>query len=341
VDLTVQVQGSDGAVVTFTQRLVKGSDLSQTATDLSLDNIPMPTGITDSNGSAYTNFTAFVDDFGNIPALQGTRGPRGYIPDSVTVNENVSGDFFLTFNYPESYSFDSSTFSVAAGVDGTNGTDGRGIASIVLGNHPTDSSLYRLTFTYDDQASTSVTTDFAKPVDGTTPKEISSASLGTDTNNSANYALTFTYDDASTDTVTFAKPVDGTTPKEISSASLGTDANNSANYALTITYDDASTDIVTFVKPTDGTNGTDGKSVSSISLGTDANNSANYALTFTYNDSTTDSVTFAKPLDGSGAVDSVNGNSPDANGNVTLSIPVSGTDFDPAGTALQLAIALG
>jgi hypothetical protein len=76
-------------------------------------------------------------------------------------------------------------------------------------------------------------------------------------------------------------------------------------------------------------------------LGTDANNSANYALTFTYNDSTTDSVTFAKPLDGSGAVDSVNGNSPDANGNVTLSIPVSGTDFDPAGTALQLAIALG
>jgi len=296
--LTVQVQGSDGAVVTFTQRLVKGSDLSQTATDLSLDNIPMPTGITDSNGSAYTNFTAFVDDFGNIPALQGTRGPRGYIPDSVTVNENVSGDFFLTFNYPESYSFDSSTFSVAAGVDGTNGTDGRGIASIVLGNHPTDSSLYRLTFTYDDQASTSVTTDFTKPADGTTPKEISSASLGTD-------------------------------------------ANNSANYALTITYDDASTDIVTFVKPTDGTNGTDGKSVSSISLGTDANNSANYALTFTYNDSTTDSVTFAKPLDGSGAVDSVNGNSPDANGNVTLSIPVSGTDFDPAGTALQLAIALG
>jgi len=298
VDLTVQVQGSDGAVVTLTQRLVKGSDLSQTATDLSLDNIPMPTGITDSNGSAYTNFTAFVDDFGNIPALQGTRGPRGYIPDSVTVNENVSGDFFLTFNYPESYSFDSSTFSVAAGVDGTNGTDGRGIASIVLGNHPTDSSLYRLTFTYDDQASTSVTTDFTKPADGTTPKEISSASLGTD-------------------------------------------ANNSANYALTITYDDASTDIVTFVKPTDGTNGTDGKSVSSISLGTDANNSANYALTFTYNDSTTDSVTFAKPLDGSGAVDSVNGNSPDANGNVTLSIPVSGTDFDPAGTALQLAIALG
>jgi len=296
--LTVQVQGSDGAVVTFTQRLVKGSDLSQTATDLSLDNIPMPTGITDSNGSAYTNFTAFVDDFGNIPALQGTRGPRGYIPDSVTVNENVSGDFFLTFNYPESYSFDSSTFSVAAGVDGTNGTDGRGIASIVLGNHPTDSSLYRLTFTYDDQASTSVTTDFTKPADGTTPKEISSASLGTD-------------------------------------------ANNSANYALTITYDDASTDIVTFVKPTDGTNGTDGKSVSSISLGTDANNSANYALTFTYNDSTTDSVTFAKPLDGAGAVDSVNGNSPDANGNVTLSIPVSGTDFDPAGTALQLAIALG
>lgn len=296
--MTVQVQGSDGAVVTFTQRLVKGSDLSQTATDLSLDNIPMPTGITDSNGSAYTNFTAFVDDFGNIPALQGTRGPRGYIPDSVTVNENVSGDFFLTFNYPESYSFDSSTFSVAAGVDGTNGTDGRGIASIVLGNHPTDSSLYRLTFTYDDQASTSVTTDFTKPADGTTPKEISSASLGTD-------------------------------------------ANNSANYALTITYDDASTDIVTFVKPTDGTNGTDGKSVSSISLGTDANNSANYALTFTYNDSTTDSVTFAKPLDGSGAVDSVNGNSPDANGNVTLSIPVSGTDFDPAGTALQLAIALG
>ena len=296
--MTVQVQGSDGAVVTLTQRLVKGSDLSQTATDLSLDNIPMPTGITDSNGSAYTNFTAFVDDFGNIPALQGTRGPRGYIPDSVTVNENVSGDFFLTFNYPESYSFDSSTFSVAAGVDGTNGTDGRGIASIVLGNHPTDSSLYRLTFTYDDQASTSVTTDFTKPADGTTPKEISSASLGTD-------------------------------------------ANNSANYALTITYDDASTDIVTFVKPTDGTNGTDGKSVSSISLGTDANNSANYALTFTYNDSTTDSVTFAKPLDGSGAVDSVNGNSPDANGNVTLSIPVSGTDFDPAGTALQLAIALG
>ena len=296
--MTVQVQGSDGAVVTLTQRLVKGSDLSQTATDLSLDNIPMPTGITDSNGSAYTNFTAFVDDFGNIPALQGTRGPRGYIPDSVTVNENVSGDFFLTFNYPESYSFDSSTFSVAAGVDGTNGTDGRGIASIVLGNHPTDSSLYRLTFTYDDQASTSVTTDFTKPADGTTPKEISSASLGTD-------------------------------------------ANNSANYALTITYDDASTDIVTFVKPTDGTNGTDGKSVSSISLGTDANNSANYALTFTYNDSTTDSVTFAKPLDGAGAVDSVNGNSPDANGNVTLSIPVSGTDFDPAGTALQLAIALG
>jgi len=296
--LTVQVQGSDGAVVTLTQRLVKGSDLSQTATDLSLDNIPMPTGITDSNGSAYTNFTAFVEDFGNIPALQGTRGPRGYIPDSVTVNENVSGDFFLTFNYPESYSFDSSTFSVAAGVDGTNGTDGRGIASIVLGNHPTDSSLYRLTFTYDDQASTSVTTDFAKPVDGTTPKEISSASLGTD-------------------------------------------ANNSANYALTITYDDASTDIVTFVKPIDGTNGTDGKEVSSISLGTDANNSANYALTFTYNDSTTDSVTFAKPLDGTGAVDSVNGNSPDANGNVTLSIPVSGTDFDPAGTALQLAIALG
>lgn len=296
--MTVQVQGSDGAVVTLTQRLVKGSDLSQTATDLSLDNIPMPTGITDSNGSVYTNFTAFVDDFGNIPALQGTRGPRGYIPDSVTVNENVSGDFFLTFNYPESYSFDSSTFSVAAGVDGTNGTDGRGIASIVLGNHPTDSSLYRLTFTYDDQASTSVTTDFTKPADGTTPKEISSASLGTD-------------------------------------------ANNSANYALTITYDDASTDIVTFVKPTDGTNGTDGKSVSSISLGTDANNSANYALTFTYNDSTTDSVTFAKPLDGAGAVDSVNGNSPDANGNVTLSIPVSGTDFDPAGTALQLAIALG
>lgn len=219
----------------------------------------------------------------------------------------------------------------ATGSQGPAGDDGRGISTIVLGAHPTDSNKYRLTITYDDVAGTTATVDFNKPADGVdgtdgvTPKEIASAALATDSNNSANYALTFTYDDASTDVVTFAKPVDGSTGPGFTGGSYS-----------------SSTGIVTFTS-NDGLGFTTGDLRGATGAGFTGGSysSSTGVVTFTSADGLGFSTGDLRGADGIGAVDSVNGNSPDANGNVTLTIPASGTDFDPAGTALALSIALG
>lgn len=260
--MTLQVQGSDGAVVTLTSRLVKGSDLSSTASDLNLDNIPMPVDsggqptITNSSGSGYTNFSAFVADFPNLTSLKGPTGAAS-VPSSITVNQVGSTDnYTFTFTYPDTTAFTTGSFNVQAGVDGTNGTNGtdgnngRGISTITLADHPSDTTRKRFTFTFDD-SSADQTADFTKPIDGTSP----SFTAGTITALASGATPTFTI--------------------------TGTSSNPVMNLGI------------------------------------------------------------PKGVDGTGAVSTVNSNSPDSSGNVSLSIPVSGTDFDPAGTALQLAIALG
>jgi len=219
----------------------------------------------------------------------------------------------------------------ATGSQGPTGADGRGISTIVLGTHPTDSNKYRLTITFDDVAGTQTAADFVKPadgVDGTTPKEISSTALGTDPNNAANYALTITYDDASTDVVTFAKPADG--------------VDGATGPGFTGGSYSASTGVVTF-SSNDGLGFTTGDLRGATGSGfTGGSYSASTGVvTFSSNDGLGFTTGDLRGADGIGAVDSVNGNTPDVNGNVTLTIPASGTDFDPAGTALALSIALG
>ena len=156
---------------------------------------------------------------------------------------------------------------------------------------------------------------------------------------STNYTFTFTYPDSTAVTTASSFNVQaGVDGKEISSVAIGTDSNNSANYALTFTYNDSSTDSVSFAKPADGTNGTNGTNgVSpSFTAGTITALASSATPTFTITGTTSNPVMnlgIPRGVDGTGAVSTVNGNSPDSSGNVTISV-------DPAGTALQLAIAL-
>ena len=266
--MTLQVQGSDGAVVTLTSRLVKASDLSSTASDLNLDNIPMPVDsggqptITNSSGNGYTNFSAFVADFPNLTSLKGPDGAAS-VPSSISVNQVGSTDnYTFTFTYPDTTAFTTGSFNVQAGVDGTNGTNGtngtdgnngRGISTVTLADHPSDTTLKRFTIAFDD-SSADQTADFTKPNDGT----------------------------------------DGISPSFTAGTITALASNATPTFTIT---------------------GTSSSPVMNLGI--------------------------PKGVDGTGAVSTVNSNSPDSNGNVSLSIPVSGTDFDPVGTALQLAIALG
>jgi hypothetical protein len=140
--MTVSVQGSAGQTVVFQTRKVKGSDLETNPILLDLDDIPMPSGVQDSNNATYANFSAFYADIPTNANIQGPEGPQGPAIDTVSLSQSVDlSTVTMSFTYQkdgQTYSISTTpTFTIPAGptgqkgdqgnpgTNGTNGVDGQ------------------------------------------------------------------------------------------------------------------------------------------------------------------------------------------------------------------------
>jgi hypothetical protein len=256
----------------ITTRKIKGSDLSTVNTDLNPSHIPVDLSAfsgfnagetatnmlqltqllvnrpgekgdaatvtvgsvtTGASGSSATisnsgSNTAAVLDFSIPKGNTGDTGPQA-IPSSIALNQPSTNNYTLTFTYPDSTAVTTtSSFNVQAGVDG------RGISTVALADHPSDTTLKRFTFTFDD-SSADQTADFTKPIDGTSP----SFTAGTITALASSATPTFTITGTSSNPVMnlgIPKGVDGTGAVSTVNDSLPDSSGN-----VTISVDPAGT----------------------------------------------------------------------------------------------------
>jgi hypothetical protein len=140
--MTVSVQGTGGETVVFQTRKITGDDLETNAALLDLDDIPMPSGVQDSNSATYANFSAFFSDLPTNASLKGPDGPQGPAIDTVSLSQSVDlSTVTMAFTYQkdgQTYNISTTpTFTIPAGptgqkgdqgnpgTNGTNGVDGQ------------------------------------------------------------------------------------------------------------------------------------------------------------------------------------------------------------------------
>ena len=156
--MTVSVVGSNNETVVFQTRKVKGSDLETDATLLDLDDIPMPTGVVDSNNATYTNFSALYADLPFNQNLKGPEGPQGPAIDTVSLSQSVDlSTVTMSFTYQkngQTYNISTTpTFTIPAGpvgpqgvqgnsgTNGVNGVDGSDGVSVTGVNQPNPTTI--------------------------------------------------------------------------------------------------------------------------------------------------------------------------------------------------------
>src|SRR5210317_1005993 len=148
--MTVSVVGSNNETVVFQTRKVKGSDLETDATLLDLDDIPMPSGVLDSNNQTYANFSALYADLPTNQNIRGPEGPQGPAIDSVSLEQSVDlSTVTMTFGYTQNnqgYTVGTTpSFTIPAGPTGPTG------AGIQFVSH--DTQNHTLTFQFTDTLS--------------------------------------------------------------------------------------------------------------------------------------------------------------------------------------------
>jgi hypothetical protein len=187
--MTVSVVGSNNETVVFQTRKVKGSDLETDATLLDLDDIPMPSGVLDSNNQTYANFTALYADLPTNQNIRGPQGPQGPAIDSVSLAQSVDlSTVTMTFGYTQNnqgYTVGTTpSFSIPAGPTGQTGT---GIQYV---SH--DTQNHTLTFQFTDTLPDKTVT-LPQGDTGPAGRSISSISKSGD-------VMTINYDDGSSPT---------------------------------------------------------------------------------------------------------------------------------------------
>jgi len=187
--MTVSVVGSNNETVIFQTRKVKGSDLETDATLLDLDDIPMPSGVLDSNNQTYANFSALYADLPTNQNIRGPEGPQGPAIDSVSLAQSVDlSTVTMTFGYTQNnqgYTVGTTpSFTIPAGPTGPTGT---GIQYV---SH--DDQNHTLTFQFTDTLS-DLTVDLPQGDTGPAGRSISSISKSGD-------VMTINYDDGSSPT---------------------------------------------------------------------------------------------------------------------------------------------
>ncbi|OUU46736.1 MAG: hypothetical protein CBC12_10745 [Candidatus Puniceispirillum sp. TMED52] len=187
--MTVSVVGSNNETVVFQTRKVKGSDLETDATLLDLDDIPMPSGVLDSNNQTYANFTALYADLPTNQNIRGPQGPQGPAIDSVSLAQSVDlSTVTMSFGYTlnnQGYTVGTTpSFTIPAGPTGPTGT------GIQFVSH--DTQNHTLTFQFTDTLS-DLTVDLPQGDTGPAGRSISSISKSGD-------VMTINYDDGSSPT---------------------------------------------------------------------------------------------------------------------------------------------
>jgi hypothetical protein len=310
--MTVSVVGSNNETVVFQTRKVKGSDLETDATLLDLDDIPMPSGVLDSNNQTYANFTALYADLPTNQNIRGPQGPQGPAIDSVSLAQSVDlATVTMTFGYTlnnQGYTVGTTpSFTIPAGPTGPTGT------GIQFVSH--DTQNHTLTFQFTDTLS-DLTVDLPQGDTGPAGRSISSISKSGD-------VMTINYDDGSSptqisgirgpagDAATITVSATNTLAAGASATVTETGTSNSQNRELIFgipagadgvdgtgftggSYD-AATGVVTFtsndnlgfstgdLRGADGVDGDDGVSV------TDVNQVNATTINFSLSDSTTTS----------------------------------------------------
>jgi len=347
--MTVSVQGTGGETVVFQTRKITGDDLETNAALLDLDDIPMPSGVQDSNSATYANFSAFFNDLPTNASLKGPEGPQGPAIDTVSLSQSVDlSTVTMSFTYQkngQTYNISTTpTFTIPAGptgqkgdqgdpgTNGANGVDGSDGVSITGVNQPNPTTI---NFNLSDGTTTSnVTLPGGGGGSGTVTSVAVTGTNGITVSGSpvtvnGTIALSVNASDLKThlaiDWADVANkpsiPVSGTDFDPVGTDNSTNVTLNTASYdylslagqTITLGQVDWSTDIAN--KPTIPVSGTDFDPV-----GTD--NSTNVSLVTTSYDylSLTGQAITLGAIDWS--TDIIN----------KPSIPVSGTDFDPVGT---------
>jgi len=278
--MTVSVVGSNNETVVFQTRKVKGSDLETDATLLDLDDIPMPSGVLDSNNQTYANFSALYADLPTNQNIRGPQGPQGPAIDSVSLAQSVDlSTVTMTFGYTlnnQGYTVGTTpSFTIPAGPTGPTGT------GIQFVSH--DTQNHTLTFQFTDTLS-DLTVDLPQGDTGPAGRSISSISKSGD-------VMTINYDDGSSptqisgirgpagDAATITVSATNTLAAGASATVTETGTSNSQNRELIF-------NIPAGADGADGTDGTDGDDGVSV---TDVNQVNSTTINFSLSDSTTTS----------------------------------------------------
>lgn len=288
--MSVEVKGSDGAVVTLSQRLIKGSDLETDPTLLTLDDIPMPQGVTNNSNVAYSDFSAFVTDIPNNNDFRGPDGPQGPAIDSVSLTQSVD---LSTVQMSFTYVKDGQTYTINSNPSFTLPTGPTGQQGNSLQSLTHDSQNNTLTFSFTDSvAIPDLTVNLPQGDDGPQGRGISSITKNGD-------VMTVSYSDGSVSTFSGITGPAGTASTVTVDSTNTLSAGSSASVTETPTSTSQNRELI-FNIPTgaQGPQGNDGKEISSIALTDNPSDSTQYLLTVTYDDSTTNSVVFDKPADG-------------------------------------------
>ena len=288
--MSVEVKGSDGSVVTLSQRLIKGSDLETNPTLLTLDDIPMPQGVTNNSNVAYSDFSAFVTDIPNNNDFRGPDGPQGPAIDSVSLTQSVDlSTVQMSFTYVkdgQSYTINSNpSFTLPTGPTGQQGNSLQSLTH--------DSQNNTLTFSFTDSvAIPDLTVNLPQGDEGPQGRGISTITKNGD-------VMTVGYSDGSVSTFSGITGPAGTASTVTVDSTNTLSAGSSASVTETPTSTSQNRELI-FNIPTgaQGPQGNDGKEISTIALADNPSDSTQYQLTVTYDDSTTNSVVFDKPADG-------------------------------------------
>jgi len=272
--MTVSVVGTNNETVVFQTRKVKGSDLETDATLLDLDDIPMPSGVLDSNNQTYANFSALYADLPTNQNIRGPQGPQGPAIDSVSLEQSVDlSTVTMTFGYTlnnQGYTVGNTpSFTIPAGPTGPTGT------GIQFVSHDTDT--HTLTFQFTDTLS-DLTVDLPQGETGPAGRSISSISKSGD-------VMTINYDDGSSPT-----QISGIRGPAGDAATVTVDSTNtlaagaSASVTETGTSNSQNRELIFNIPAgADGTDGDDGVSVTGV-------NQVNAStINFSLSDSTTTS----------------------------------------------------
>lgn len=306
--MTVSVVGSNNETVIFQTRKVKGSDLETDATLLDLDDIPMPSGVLDSNNQTYANFSALYADLPTNQNIRGPEGPQGPAIDSVSLAQSVDlSTVTMTFGYTQNnqgYTVGTTpSFTIPAGPTGPTG------AGIQFVSH--DTQNHTLTFQFTD-ARPDLTVDLPQGDTGPAGRSISSISKSGD-------VMTINYDDGSSPTqISGIRGPAGDAATITVSATNTLAAGASATVTETGTSNSQNRELIFGIPAgADGVDGDDGVSI------TDVNQVNSTTINFSKSDSTTTSnITLPVPT-----ADDILPTYTSSDANKVLALNSTGDDF--------------